>query len=151
MPDRTVLKHKSKERDMNKLTSKVATSAYKGMKPMNSVKIVEEFWAAVCQARNPAAIDDFVVDDFVIATGGIDIVSKDKFREWACAFMQTINDLRFEVLETFQTDDGTRAASRWRITGKNNGLLGTTADQKPIPFTGTAIWAVREDGKLLHN
>ena len=121
------------------------------MKPMNSVKIVEEFWAAVWKARNPAAIHDFVVDDFVITTGGIDIVSKEKFKEWASAFMEKINDLRFEVLETFQKEDGTRVASRWRITGKNNGLLGTPADQKPISFTGTAIWAVREDGKLCHN
>jgi hypothetical protein len=120
-------------------------------KPINSVKIVEKFWAVVWQARNPAAIDDFVVDDFVITTGGIDIVSKENFKQWASNFMDKIKDLKFEVLETFQTDDGTRAASRWRITGKNNGLLGTTADQKPISFTGTAIWAVREDGKLLHN
>jgi hypothetical protein len=52
------------------------------MKPTNSVKIVEEFWAAAWKARNPAAIDDFVVDDFVITTGGIDIVSKEKFKEW---------------------------------------------------------------------
>jgi hypothetical protein len=29
--------------------------------------------------------------------------------------------------------------------------LGTLADQTPIAFTGTAVWAVREDGKLLHN
>jgi hypothetical protein len=25
------------------------------------------------------------------------------------------------------------------------------ADQRPIDFTGTAVWAVREDGKLLRN
>jgi hypothetical protein len=61
--------------------------------------------------------------------------------EWASAFMQQIIDLAFEVLETFQTDDGSRAASRWRITGKNDGLLGTSADRRPISFTGTAIWA----------
>jgi hypothetical protein len=30
---------------------------------MDSVKIVEEFWERVWKARNPAAIDDFVVDD----------------------------------------------------------------------------------------
>jgi hypothetical protein len=37
------------------------------------------------------------------------------------------------------------------VTGKNNGVLGTVPDQRPIASTGTAIWAVREDGKLLHN
>jgi SnoaL-like polyketide cyclase len=120
-------------------------------KTVNSVKIVEEFWKRVWKARNPAAIDDFVVDDFVITTGGVDIVSKAKFKEWASAFMAKINDLQFEVIETFQNEDGRRVASRWRITGKNNGMLGTPPDQQPISFTGTAVWAVREDGKLCHN
>jgi hypothetical protein len=54
-----------------------------------------------------------------------------------------------EVIETFQNEDGRRVASRWRITGKNNGMLGTPP--QPISFTGTAVWAVREDGKLCHN
>ena len=35
---------------------------------MNSVKIVEEFWERVWKARNPAAIDDFVIEDSVITT-----------------------------------------------------------------------------------
>jgi hypothetical protein len=118
---------------------------------MNSVRIVEEFWERVWKARNPAAIDDFVVDDFVITTGGVEVVSRKKFKEWASAFMATINDLQFEVIETFQNEDGSRVASRWIIIGKNNGMLGTRADQQPISFTGTAIWAVRKDGKLCHN
>src|SRR6266851_5843071 len=121
------------------------------MKPLNSVKIVEDFWTAVWKARNPAAIDDFVVDDFVITTGGVDIRSKQKFKEWASAFMAKINDLHVEVLETFQNADGSRVASRWRFTGNNNGLLGTPADQRPVSCTGTAVWAVGEDGKLYHN
>lgn len=41
------------------------------MKRLNSIKIVEEFWAAVWKARNPDAIDRFVVDDFVLTTGGL--------------------------------------------------------------------------------
>jgi hypothetical protein len=118
---------------------------------MNSVKIVEEFWERVWKARHPAAIDNFVIDDFVITTGGVDVVFRTKFKEWAAAFMAKINDLQFEVIETFQNEDGSRVASRWRIAGKNNGILGTPADQQPISFTGTAIWAVQEDGKLCHN
>jgi hypothetical protein len=31
------------------------------------------------------------------------------------------------------------------------GYWGMPADQRVIDFTGTAIWAVREDGKLLRN
>jgi ketosteroid isomerase-like protein len=121
------------------------------MNPRNSVKIVEDFWTAVWKARNPAAVDDFVVDDFIITTGGLDIKSKQKFQEWLSAFIEKISALQFEVLETFQNADGSRVASRWRITGKNNGLLGTPADQRPVSFSGTAIWAVGADGRLYHN
>jgi hypothetical protein len=121
------------------------------MKRLNYVKIVEEFWAAVWKARDPGAVDRFVVDDFVITTGGIDIVSKEKFKQWVGQFLGKITDFEFEVVETFQNEDGSRVASRWRVTGKNNGVLGTEPDQRPITFTGTAVWAVREDGKLLHN
>ena len=73
---------------------------------MNAVNIVEEFWERVWKARNPAAIDDFVVDDFVLTDAGVDVVSKRKFKEWASAFMAMINDLQFEVIETFQNEDG---------------------------------------------
>jgi len=110
---------------------------------MNSVKFVEEFSERVWKAGNPAVIDDFLIDDFVITTGGVDVVSRTKFKEWAAAFMVKINDLQFDVIETFQNEDGSRVASRWRITGKNNGILGSPADQQPISFTGTAVWAVR--------
>jgi hypothetical protein len=37
------------------------------------------------------------------------------------------------------------------LTGKNNGFAGTEPDQQDIAMTGTAVWAVREDGKLLSN
>jgi hypothetical protein len=51
------------------------------MNPRNSAKIVEDFWTAVWTARNPAAIDDFMIDDFVITTGGVDIESRQKFKQ----------------------------------------------------------------------
>ena len=121
------------------------------MKKLNSVKIVEDFWAAVWRGHNLDAIDRFVVDDCVITTGGVDIVTKDRFKAWVKQFLDKVADLEFGVVETFQNEDGSRVASRWRITGKNNGVLGMPADQRPIDFTGTAVWAVREDGKLLHN
>jgi hypothetical protein len=56
------------------------------MSKMNSVKIVEGFWATVWKARNPDAIDRFVLDDFVITTGGVDVVTKDKFKAWRSSF-----------------------------------------------------------------
>jgi hypothetical protein len=121
------------------------------MSKLDSVRVVEEFWAAVWKARDPEAIDRFVVDDFVLTTGGVDVVSRAAFKEWAAQFMEAITDLEFEAVETFQNEEGSRVASRWHIAGKNNGVLGTAPDQRPVTLTGTAVWAVREDGKLLHN
>src|SRR5260370_42685632 len=81
-----------------------------GVKRRNGEKIGEEFWKRLWKACNPAAIDKFVIDDFVITTGGVDVVSRTKFKEWAAAFMAKINDLQFEVIETFQNEDGSRVA-----------------------------------------
>src|SRR5262245_31042969 len=117
----------------------------------DSVRIVEEFWAAVWKARDPEAIDRFVVDDFVLTTGGVDVVSKAKFKEWVGQFLERIADLEFEVVETFQNEDGSRVASRWRVTGRNNGLMGTEPNGAPFEMCGTAIWEVGADGLLRHN
>src|SRR5262249_22172010 len=114
-------------------------------------EIIEAFWAAVWNAHDPEAVDRFVVDDFVLTTGGVDVVSRVRFKEWVGQFLEKVTDLELEAVETFQNEDGSRVASRWRVTGKNNGVLGTVPDQRPIEFSGTAVWAVREDGKLLHN
>ena len=118
---------------------------------MNSVAIVEEFFIAVWKDRNPDAVDRFVTEDFVLTTGGVDVVSRDRFKDWVRQFQTLIADLDFEIVESFQSEDGRRVATRWRVTGKNNGVLGTPADQRGIALTGTAVFAVREDGKLLHN
>src|SRR5262249_12655384 len=80
----------------------------------SSVEIVEEFWAAVWKARNPEAIDRFVVDDVVLTTGGVDVVSKDTFKAWVKQFLEKITDFEFESVETFLNGDGSRVASRWR-------------------------------------
>ena len=60
---------------------------------MNSVKIVEEFWKRVWKARNPAAIDDLVVDDFLITTAGVDVVSRTKVQGMGRCLMAKIDDL----------------------------------------------------------
>jgi hypothetical protein len=36
--------------------------------------------------RHVSPIDDFVVDDFVLTTGSVDVVLKMKFKAWASAF-----------------------------------------------------------------
>jgi predicted ester cyclase len=121
------------------------------MPQLDAVKIVESFWADVWAARNPDAIDRYVVDDFVITSGGVDIRTRDSFKQWVREFQSKILDLRFETVESFQNADGSRVASRWRVRGRNNGLFGLPPDGRPIEFTGTAVWALGADGKPLHN
>ena len=121
------------------------------MAKLDAVSIVEDFWKSVWKARNPEAIDRFVVDDFVITTDGIDVVSKAKFKAWVQGFLARIDNFEFEVIETFQNEDGSRVASRWRVTGNNNGIMGSIPDGQLISFTGTAVLALNAEGKLLHN
>jgi hypothetical protein len=121
------------------------------MKQVNAVQIVEDFFHEVWQQQDIAAVDRYVAEDFVITSDGVDIVSRERFKTRVAGFLHRINDFNFEVIESFQNAEGTRVASRWRVTGKNNGVLGSIADQQPISFTGTAIWAVSPEGKLLHN
>jgi ketosteroid isomerase-like protein len=118
---------------------------------MNSVEIVHAFWNEVWNANDPSAVDRFVIDDFVIVSGGETIFGRENFKEWVAGFLAKVNDLHLEVIESFQNDDGSRVASRWLLTGKNNGFLGTEPDQQDIAMTGTAVWAVNGDGKLLTN
>jgi hypothetical protein len=90
---------------------------------MDSVRIVEEFWSAVWKAQNPEAAANFIVDDFVITTGGVEIRGKENFVAWVRDFLQKINDFKFEVMESFQNESGTRVASLWRVTGKITACL----------------------------
>jgi steroid delta-isomerase-like uncharacterized protein len=121
------------------------------MSTLNSVDIVNAFWDQVWNAHDPAAVDRFVLDDFVIVTAGETITGRENFKKWIEGFLTEINNLHLEVIESFQNADGSRVASRWLLTGQNNGFAGTAPDQQEISMTGTAVWAVREDGKLLSN
>ena len=121
------------------------------MSKPDSVEIVEHFWREVWQARNPDAVDRLVAEDFVITSGGVEISSREAFKKWIAAFLSSINDFQFQVIETFQNQRGDRVASRWRVTGKNNGFMGAVPCQSPIDMTGIAVLHVREDGLLQHN
>lgn len=121
------------------------------MEKRDSVAIVHAFWDAVWNAHDPTAADQFVVEDFVIVTGGATIVGRENFKVWIAGFLSVIDELHLAVSETFQNADGSRVASRWVLTGKNNGIFGTPPNREDIEITGTAVWAVREDGKLLTN
>lgn len=117
----------------------------------DAVTIVENFWREVWMAQNPDAIDRLVAEDFVITSAGHQIHGRAAFKQWVIEFQNKILDLEFVAIETFQNEVGDRVASRWRLTGRNNGILGTEPDGQPISMLGIAVLAVREDGLLAHN
>ncbi|RPE81947.1 ester cyclase [Vulcaniibacterium tengchongense] len=122
------------------------------MQGRSAIEIVQRFWDEVWHApQNPDAIDALVHPDFAITSGGHEIRSREAFKRWVFDFQSRIADLRFEVLDIFQSEDGSRVATRWRVTGRNNGLLGTEPDGRPFVMVGNAIVAVGEDGLLRHN
>ena len=114
---------------------------------MRPTETVTAFWDDVWNAHQPDAVDGLVADDIVIEAGGQKISGTDNVKHWVQEFLERVNDLHVDNIETFQSDDGTRVTSRWVLTGSNNGVLGTEPNGKPVAMTGTAVWTV-DDGKL---
>jgi hypothetical protein len=122
------------------------------MRGKSAIDVVHKFWNEVWRSlQNPDAIDALVHPDFVITSGGHEIRSRDAFKQWIIEFQEKVRDLEFEILDIFHSEEGTRVATRWRVTGRNNGFLGTEADGTPFTMFGNAILAVGEDGLLHHN
>ena len=115
------------------------------------VRAVQNFWNRVWSSQNPDAIDELVVEDFLLVSGGVEIRSRQAFKQWVIDFLSVINDLEFEEQDSFQNADGTRVVSMWHLAGTNNGVLGTEPNGEPIEMVGTAVWEVREDGMLMSN
>lgn len=114
-------------------------------------ELLTEFWAKVW---NPPydldTIDRLCTEDFVITNAGTDIVGRAAFKEWINAFTSKIREPRLVSHDMFSSLDGSRVVSRWTVTGFNRGMFDTPADDRPVQFTGIAIWEVR-NGKLAHN
>jgi hypothetical protein len=118
----------------------------------NSVELMETFWKEVWQTPNNVdALDRFVAEDFVVTTGGRDIIGRAAFKRWIIEFQAQISELQFDIVHTFQSADGKLVSARFRIRGRNNGLMGFPADQRPIEFTGNAIWHVGPQGQFVRN
>lgn len=121
------------------------------MTTRNSIDIVNRFWQEVWQGKNPDAADRLVAEDFGVTSGGTLIHSRERFKAWVAAFLESIDDFRFDVVEIFQNGTGDRVVTRWVVTGRNNGFMGSHPCKSPIHMTGTAVIHVREDGLLQHN
>ena len=121
------------------------------MTPEAAIALAESFFEEVWAAGNPSAADRFVTGDFVLTSAGEDVAGRENFKAWVAGFQSKIADLKFETIETFANVDGLRVSSRFRVTGRNNGMFGLPADNKPVAFTGNAILAVTPTGKIAHN
>src|SRR3954468_1093092 len=104
---------------------------------MRSTEIVTAFWEDVWNAHDPDAVDRLVADDIVVEAGGQEISGRDNVKNWGREFLDHVNELHGDALETLQNEDGPRVTSRWVLTGTNNGILATEPNGKPIALTGT--------------
>lgn len=114
---------------------------------MRPTELARAFWEEVWNARQPDAVEQLMAQDAVIEAGGQEIAGIDSIKKWVKQFLDQVQNLRVEVLQNFQNEDGTRVTTRWALAGDNNGLFGTEANGKPIALSGLAVWEAA-DGKL---
>ena len=111
-------------------------------------KLPLEFFARVWTPPNdPNAIDELMTEDYVITSGGQDVVGREAFKAWVKEFQSHLLEARTESMEVFANAADDRVVSRWVCTGKNNGILGLPGNGEMVSFTGIAIWEVKE-GRL---
>ncbi len=107
-----------------------------------------EFFARVWTPPHDLdAIDELMTEDYVITSGGQDIVGRQAFKAWIMEFQSHLLEAKTESMDVFANRADSRVVSRWVCTGKNNGVLGLPGNGEIVSFTGIAIWAV-QDGRL---
>jgi steroid delta-isomerase-like uncharacterized protein len=115
---------------------------------MKSTQTVLRLWDEVWNAHDVDAVDKFVADDVVLASGRQERTGKDNLKNWIKEFFDKVNDLEVDAGETFQNEEGTRVTSRWVLMGTNNGLFGTEPNGEEIALSGIAVFAFGDDGKI---
>ena len=88
------------------------------------------------------AIDELMTPDYRITTAGAVIEGRDEFKAWVGQMQGTVGNVVNEHLEIITSSSGDRVVSRWITRGLNRGIFGLPADDRPIAFTGIAIWRV---------
>jgi steroid delta-isomerase-like uncharacterized protein len=111
-------------------------------------ELVDEFFRRVWSPPHDLdAIDELMTEDYEITTAGTVIKGRENFKAWVKAFHEALTDAENESLDVFSDEKGEKVVSRWVCAGLNNGIFGLPADQKPVSFTGIAIWKIR-DGRF---
>lgn len=115
---------------------------------MNNTALAIDFFRRVwAPPHDLDAIDELMTPDYRITTAGEVIEGRELFKAWVAGMQAKLLEATNEHLELFTDATGERIVSRWITRGINNGLLGLPPDQRPVAFTGIAIWRV-EGGRL---
>jgi len=93
------------------------------------------------------AIDELMTPDYRITTAGAVVEGRDAFKAWVAKMQETVGQATNQHLEIITSGSGDRVISRWETRGLNRGLFDLPADDRPVAFTGIAIWRV-QDGRL---
>jgi predicted ester cyclase len=114
--------------------------------PERSKQLAYEFFRRVwAPPHDLDAIDELMTENYRITTAGTVVEGRKAFKAWVAQMQKTVGDATNEHLELFTDAAGDRVVSRWITRGRNNGMFGLAADQKPVAFTGIAIWRVEGD------
>jgi hypothetical protein len=104
----------------------------------NSVAIVEDFWRQVWQRpQNPEVIDELVSRRLHSDLGWDRNSLTRRLQSLGEEFLGAGAGIRVPHRGDIQNQDDTRVASRWRVTGRNAGLMGTPPNGVPFEMTGT--------------
>lgn len=110
--------------------------------------LAREFFRRVwAPPHDLGAIDELMTEDYRITTAGQLVEGRAAFKAWVASMQRTVRDATNEHLEIITNAAGDRVVSRWITRGRNSGMFGLPADDRPVEFSGIAIWRVR-DGRL---
>ena len=115
---------------------------------MRPTETVLRWWDEVWNAHDLDAVDKFVADDVVLASGRQERAGKENLKNWIKELFDKVNDLEVDAVETFQNEEGTRVTSRWVLMGANNGLFGTERNGEEIALSGIAVFAFGDNGRV---
>lgn len=108
--------------------------------------LVSQFFERVWSPPHDlTAIDEIMAEDYRITTAGSLITGRENFKEWVKNFQTLLLEARTESIEMFMDESKSNVVSRWKCSGKNNGLFGLEPDHKQVVFTGIAIWEAKDD------
>jgi len=87
-------------------------------KRLQAEQLVTDFWKRVWSPPpDLRAVDDLVVEDFVLTSAGKEVKGRAAFKAWIEDFQKKAKDVWLEAFETFSNTDAMRVTSRWRASG----------------------------------